>query len=169
MADLQNNAIRSLSANRTVETLAGAAKFDSEGAFSGGGIAGDVDGTGTQARFNMPTDLALDSKGRLFVADPLNNAIRIIATNGTVTTWMRDRPDGRSYFRQPTRIDIDANDNAYVLDVSDRKILRVTPQRKIVVLYEYSTEQLRDIAVDPRGTVYVTDGTRGRILKIEPR
>jgi hypothetical protein len=40
---------------------------------------GDIDGTGTSARFSNPHDIEVDANGNLFVADYNNNCIRIIS------------------------------------------------------------------------------------------
>lgn len=45
------------------------------------------DGLGTEARFDKPTSVSLDSSGNLFVADARNNRIRKIAPDGTVSTY----------------------------------------------------------------------------------
>jgi hypothetical protein len=41
------------------------------------GVFGSTDGTGSDARFNQPDGLALDSKGNLYVPDSFNNTIRV--------------------------------------------------------------------------------------------
>ncbi|MCO4761033.1 MAG: hypothetical protein KC502_05980, partial [Myxococcales bacterium] len=48
--------------------------------------AGFADGYGSSARFYYPVDLAVDSKGRVLVADRQNHRIRRIETDGKVTT-----------------------------------------------------------------------------------
>jgi sugar lactone lactonase YvrE len=76
VADSQNNAIRKVTPNGTVSTLAG-----------GGPTApGSADGTGTVARFNRPSGLAIDTQGTLYVADYGNNTIRRITPDGAVRT-----------------------------------------------------------------------------------
>ena len=45
---------------------------------AGTGIAGHRDGLGTAATFDLPTGVAVDSSGNLYVADLGNNRIRKI-------------------------------------------------------------------------------------------
>jgi sugar lactone lactonase YvrE len=53
--------------------------------FEGGDLAGDG-GPATEARFNCPSGLAYDGSGNLFVADSVNNRVRMIDTSGVITT-----------------------------------------------------------------------------------
>lgn len=61
-----DNRIRKIDAQGTVSTIAG-------------GISGFQDGDGTAAKFNYPNGLAIDSQGRIYVADLNNNRIRRIS------------------------------------------------------------------------------------------
>ena len=47
---------------------------------------GYLDDTGTAARFNHPTGIAVDGSGNVYVADELNNTIRKVTSAGVVTT-----------------------------------------------------------------------------------
>ena len=49
-------------------------------------IAGFVDGTGPNARFNAIREVAIENAGSVLVADYLNNAIRRVQPDGTTTT-----------------------------------------------------------------------------------
>jgi hypothetical protein len=71
VADRGNNLIRKLTNNSgtyTVSTIAGTA-----------GSSGSADGTGLSARFNVPTGLAVDASGIIYVSDTGNNTIRRLA------------------------------------------------------------------------------------------
>ena len=50
------------------------------------GQRGTADGVGSSARFNLPSALAVDGAGVLYVADSGNSLIRRIAPDGAVTT-----------------------------------------------------------------------------------
>ncbi|WP_374020245.1 copper amine oxidase [Paenibacillus thiaminolyticus] len=74
VADAANHVIRKLDKSGRVTTVAGS------------GLAGWKDGTGSEARFNEPRDVAVAEDGSLYVADALNHVIRRIDANGQVTT-----------------------------------------------------------------------------------
>ncbi|HMA22796.1 MAG TPA: hypothetical protein VKP00_02350, partial [Gemmatimonadaceae bacterium] len=59
--------------------------------------------------YDQPHSLAMDSRGRLFVADRSNNRIKILDQDGKLLdTWYQ--------FSRPSGIFIDAQDNIYVAD-----------------------------------------------------
>lgn len=75
VADTGNSVIRKVTPTGVVTTLAGLTT-----------IGGLKDGTGSDAWFNLPRDLAADSGGNLYVADTGNAAIRKVTPAGVVTT-----------------------------------------------------------------------------------
>ena len=54
--------------------------------YSGSGTPGWVDGAANVAQFQSPDDLVVDRDGFIYVADTKNNAIRMVALDGSVTT-----------------------------------------------------------------------------------
>ena len=74
VADTGNHAIRKVSPDGVVTTLAGT------------GAPGFRDGPGKQAQFDGPMGVAIDAAGRVIVADAYNDRIRAIAPDGSVTT-----------------------------------------------------------------------------------
>ena len=75
VADLFNDCIRKILPSGAVSTLAGT-----------GTVPGDVDGTGTAAKFNWPTDVTIFQDSILFIADYLNNKIKRVSANGRTVT-----------------------------------------------------------------------------------
>lgn len=75
VADYDNHLVRRVTPAGVVTTVAGVA-----------GAAGTLDGTGAAARFHHPEGVALDTLGRLWVADRGSHIVRRIDSLGAVTT-----------------------------------------------------------------------------------
>ena len=107
VSDYFNSTIRKITTGGTVSTLAGLA-----------GQPGDVDGTGSAARFNQSYGLAVDGGGNVFVADTYNRAIRKITTGGAVSTLNGTM----TRFYYPQGIAVDASGNVFVADGDNQAI-----------------------------------------------
>ncbi|MFC4599999.1 stalk domain-containing protein [Cohnella hongkongensis] len=130
VADSGNHSIRKVTPGGTVTTLAGSGRIGSD------------DGRGAAAAFHSPSDVAVDSKGNVYVADTLNHLIRKISPNGTVTTLnepsdrlieyvpgavedagdFADGPLASAKFNEPSGLAVDAKDNLYVSDRGNQRI-----------------------------------------------
>lgn len=75
VADTGNHTIRKVTPDGTVTTLAGLAPNQ-----------GSTDGTGTAARFRLPSGVAVDAAGNVYVGDTMNHTIRMVTSAGVVTT-----------------------------------------------------------------------------------
>lgn len=75
VADAGNHTLRRIAVDGVVSTLAGSP-----------GDAGFSDGSGSAARFNRPGGVAVDTHGRIYVADTGNNLIRTVSPEGVVQT-----------------------------------------------------------------------------------
>jgi len=126
VADEANNAIREIipsGGNWIVSTIAG-------------GSRGSRDGVNSSAQFFGPSGVAVDSSGRVFVADQFNNTIRFInrvGTNWVVTTIAGQSVTGRcdgsgtnAQFDAPINLAVDASNNLYVADLFNDAIRKMT-------------------------------------------
>ncbi len=94
---------------------------------AGDGVAGYQDGPRPQARFNAPIGLAVDTSGRLIVADTYNDRIRAIAPDGSVTTiagsaepGLLDGAADLARFDTPCGVAIDPSGRIYVADTGQQ-------------------------------------------------
>ena len=93
-----------------------------------------ADGSASTALFDSPWGVAIDELGRLVVADTKNNAIRRIASDGTVTTiaggggpGYRDGPAEQALFNSPSDVAVDEGGFIYVADTHNQRIRKIAP------------------------------------------
>ena len=140
-----------------------------------------------------PFDIAFDNQGNLYVADFLDNRIRKIAPDGTISTvagtgvagYAGDGgPATSALLAGPTGVATDSAGNLYIADNGNFGVRRVNVNGVITTIAgtaagyipstgdgglatEAQIDPLR-IAVDPAGNVYVTDSLNDRIRKLTP-
>lgn len=156
-----------------------------------GGLAGNLDGTGTAARLNYASGLVFDSSGNLYAADAMNGNIRKITSAGVVTIFAGSNAgptagtlgylDGTgtgALFSGLYGITIDSSGNLYVAELSC--IRKVTPAAVVTTVAGSCTlsgntdgtgtaarfQSLEDITIDTNGNLYVTGSFNNTVRKI---
>jgi DNA-binding beta-propeller fold protein YncE len=71
----------------------------------------------SHGQFSQPADVAIDSKGNIFVADTNNHCIQKFDNNGNFITMWGSEGTGDYQFIEPTSIAVDSQDNIYVVDM----------------------------------------------------
>ena len=177
VADANNNTIRKITPAGVVATVAGQA-----------GVSGSAGGTGSAARFNSPSDAAVDSAGNLYVSDSLNHTIRKITPAGVVSTiaglagarGSADGSGGSARFFAPEGSAIDSSGNLYVADTDNHTIRRITATGVVSTLAGLagasgSSDGVdssarffypADVTVDGAGNLYVIDTDNHTLRKI---
>ena len=124
VAEQGNNTISKVTPAGTVTTLAGRP-----------GSLGSADGTGSAARFSLPSCVAVDNAGNVFVADTWNCTIRKVTPAGEVTTHAglagtpgsADGIGSAARFNFPFGLAVDNSGNVYVADSDNHTIRKLTP------------------------------------------
>jgi sugar lactone lactonase YvrE len=177
--DSKTATIRKITADGVVTTLAGTA-----------GMVGTVDGTGAAARFNVPSGVAVDSTGNVYVADTNNHEIRKVTAAGVVTTLagkagmgtFGDGTGAAARFDFPSSLAINSAGDLYVADQGNQTIRKVTAAGVVTTLagaapMTGSTDGTgaaarfnapSGVAVDGAGNVYVADSLNSTIRKVTP-
>ena len=162
VADVDNHCIRkiaryvNLGNGQITSTFAGAAPTQG---LPGQGTSGTANGTGTAARFNQPTDIAIDNDGNLYVTDLRNYTIRKITPSGVVTTLagtaetqgVSDGTRTAARFGRPWGVAIYTNNTIVVTDPWNGNIRKIN-------IFSGATTTLAGPTTGP-GVFSIVDGT----------
>jgi sugar lactone lactonase YvrE len=146
---------------------------------------GSADGSATNAMFNFPVALALDSSTNLYVADTANSTVRMITPAGVVTTLAGtagsigslDGQSANSQFAFPQGIAVSGSGALYVADSGNNTIRIISPGGAVTTLAGQpgkrggtegvGTNSLfyhpQGLALDATGNLYVTDALNDSI------
>lgn len=157
---------------------------------AGGGSDGWADGTGSAARFRAPEGVALAASGTAYVADAGNNAIRMVAPGGVVTTFagagsapgFADGPAATARFELPGAVAADRAGNVYVADSGNALLRKISPQGLVSTVaglkgYHEVVDGTgsgarfnapEGLAIDDAGNLYVAERLYSVIRKVTP-
>ncbi len=112
---------------------------------AGSGIAGFRDGRALEARFLLPSALAYDARGDLYIADAAAQRIRVLGIDGNVRTLAgsgeldasglavrggyADGEAARAKFRHPSGLAVTATGDVYVADTENHAIRMISHGR----------------------------------------
>jgi sugar lactone lactonase YvrE len=162
--------------------------------FVNGGFSGDG-GLATQAELNMPTDVALDAQGNLYIVDCGNNRIRMVNREGFIRTFAGNLsgasvsagdggPGVNASLVTPVSVAVDMKGNVYVAEFATHKIRRIAPDGQNTITTFAGTGQAgfsgddgpaaqallnrpMGVAVDVAGNVYIADYQNHRVRKVD--
>ncbi|MDX2031955.1 MAG: BACON domain-containing carbohydrate-binding protein [Blastocatellia bacterium] len=183
IADNQNNRVRRVTlGDGKIETIAGTGISG----FSGDG------GPANAAAVALPSDVAFDGAGDLYIAAAGNNRIRkvtmsdgrisTVAGSGAATYDGENRPATSAGLGNPFGVAVDAAGNLYLSDRTNNRIRRVNAADKTIVtiagggLTGFSPDGSgalgarlslpTGVAVDPAGRAFFADSANGRIRTV---
>ena len=146
------------------------------------GVAGMADGVGAAAAFNQPYALVQRSDGKLVVVDQLNNRIRLVGLDGSVSTMagtgqagFNDGAMTGAMFDNPEGITIAGNGDLFVTDLGNFRVRKISGSTITTVAGDGMAGYIDDdddlsaefyglegVTVKSDGTMaYVSDGGRG--------
>ncbi|MCY6484175.1 hypothetical protein OW763_07380 [Clostridium aestuarii] len=106
--------------------------------FAGTGKKGYKDGNAKEAEFNLPSGIAIDKNGDVYVADILNHVIRKISKKGQVSTLSgikskyggyKDGDLKEAMFNEPSDIVVGNDGAIYIADSGNQRIRKISKGR----------------------------------------
>ena len=108
--------------------------------------------------FNQPNDVAIDSKGNVYVTDELNNALKVIDHSGNITIL-------RGGLSLPAGLARDSSGNIYIADSGSSTIVKIASNGPSST-YATGFFGPLGLAIDGNGNVYVADTLHNLVRKI---
>jgi uncharacterized protein (TIGR03437 family) len=179
-SDSQNNMVRKVSTAGTITRIAGSGVQG----FGGDG-ANAVD-----AWMSLPTGIAVDNAGNVFVADTQNHRVRRIGTDGKIATVLGtgqpnfngdDGPGEQAAVFYPEGLSLDSAGNLYVADTFNHRIRRLSTSGIVTTVAgngiaafrgdggQAATASLnypRGVFFDASGNVLIADSINNRIRMV---
>jgi sugar lactone lactonase YvrE len=176
IADRGNYRVRRVSAGGIIDTVAGTS---------------DDGRSASLAQLNFPNVIAVDGAGNLFIADTDSQRIRVVNSDGVITTiagngsWGFSGDNGAAVSAQlnyPAAIAVDAAGNLFITDTNNHRIRKITPNGTISTVVgngrqgsggdggpasRAAMNYPRGIAVDGTGNLYIADTDNHRIRKVD--
>jgi len=173
-SDYDLNTVRQINTNGNINVFAGAPNGT-------GGDSGD-NGPAASAMLHAPEQVTFDPFGNFYIADRDNNAVRVVNPAGTISTFYGP---GSSLtgpaLNNPFGVASDTNGNVYIADLY-YTVLKVTPSGTVTTFAGTGVEgytgdngpaaqatlgQIRQIATDLAGNVFIADFTNGVVRKVD--
>jgi sugar lactone lactonase YvrE len=182
IADSHNHRIRKVSGG-TITTIAGT---------GAPGFSGDT-GAATAAQLSLPSAVAVDASGNVYIADTNNQRVRKI-TGTTITTIAGTGEelfagDGAAataaVLDLPTGVAIDAAGDVYIADRHNQRVRMVTPSGTITTIAGSATASFAGgfsgdggaataatlakpsgVSVDAAGNIYIADTDNQRVRQV---
>ena len=184
--------MRLLFAILAVRALAGDVSYRIE-TVAGSDYVGDH-GPATSAILLQADGIAADGAGSLYISDAASHRVRKISTSGIITTYAGtgiagfsgdSGPAASAQLNAPYGIAVDGGGNLYIADLGNARIRRVAPSGIIDTIAgggslpaggpnEGTAATLlalsapRNVAWDGRGSLYISDFTGHRVLRLTP-
>lgn len=119
--------------------------------------------------FNFPTNLAVDAKGRLYVADTLNFRIQIFDAAGTFVRAFGELGDTPGSFNRPKGVAVDSEGHIYVVDASFNNFQIFNEEGQLLLFVGAGGQSPGEFVlpagmfIDEQDRIYVADQGNSRV------
>jgi sugar lactone lactonase YvrE len=121
---------------------------------------GELEAKDENVAFNLPSDVALDKDGNIYILDSGNHRIQKFGPDGQYLATIGRKGQGPGEFVYPESIDIDGSGFIYVSDPNNQKIQVLTPEGKEFRTIRMIDEQPGIVRLTGSGGMVMAAGSR---------
>lgn len=126
-------------------------------------------GTSGEGKFNFPTNLAVDSKGSLYVADTGNFRVQVFDRDGRFVRSIGKLGSLPGFFARPKGVAVDSDNHLYVVDAAFQNVQVFDVDGRLLLFFGAGGwgpglfTLPAGIAIDGRDRIYVVDQWPGNV------
>jgi DNA-binding beta-propeller fold protein YncE len=99
------------------------------------GVSGKKHSLTGPGEFSLPTNVAVDKDGNVYVTDTLNNRIEIFDADGKFISQFGKPGDGPGYFARPKGIAIDGDSHIWVVDEMQSRVQVFNQEGRLLIYF----------------------------------
>jgi len=133
------------------------------------GTAGKKHTLTDPGNFSLPTNVAVDGDGNVYVTDTLNNRVEIFDADGAFISEFGKAGDGPGRFARPKGIAVDCDGHIWVVDEVQSRVQVFDRDGRLLIyfgeqgVYPGQFQAAYGIAFDPKNRVIVSEQFPGRV------
>jgi sugar lactone lactonase YvrE len=119
--------------------------------------------------FSLPSNVAVDKDGNVFVTDTFNDRVEIFDADGNFVSTFGKNGDGPGSFERPKGIAVDPDGHIWVVDSAQDRVQVFDQSGRLLIYFGEHGEwpgmfmQANDIAIDKQNRVFVSEQYLGRV------
>ncbi len=133
------------------------------------GVSGKKHALTAPGTFSLPTNVAVDSEGDVYVTDTLNNRVEIFDADGNFISMFGKHGDGPGYFARPKGIAVDCDRHIWVVDTYQDRVQVFDREGRLLIYlgghggYPGQFADAYGITIDKNNRVIVSEQYPGRL------
>ncbi len=99
------------------------------------GVAGKKHTLTDPGTFSLPTNVAVDKDGNVYVTDTLNNRVQIFDADGKFISMFGKNGDGPGYLARPKGIAVDGDGHIWVMDAVQQRVQVFNREGQLLIYF----------------------------------
>ena len=124
----------------------------------------DLQKGSTEYRFRLPTDVAVDAEGKIYVVDSKHGLVKVLDKEGKFLYKFGSIGSEPGQLNFPEGICLDSNKDIYVCDTLNGRIQKFDQQGKLLGIFQQGLKRPTSLIIDDDNTLYIVDNALKQVI-----